>query len=338
MSKSVLMLPPRYSVEGVPLNPYLNLGGLDGIADVLVKSMSDEGTAEGLAAAGFGDAEFQIWRESSSAAPVVAITVNGGSRRDTVEAMSYLVKILPKTLTQVQATSGAAPRNMVTPVMLTPDAVPEAIVKGQLRALVVAVAGGLGLTYLAALLTDGLALSRRGRQSSQLLGPTRSGGGTPAGDQFGRTPPSPFPMSPRDRGTAVETAASSSRWSLLDGPPTSEGGIPEHADVRTVDDDRSVRPEETPMGTGANWRSLVTDSRHWVETHAPGPDSSTPAGEGRSDPDVQELPVPAKRSAEPSTATRPLLLGSLKRARGSSVQSASQDMTDQRQNEKPDAE
>jgi hypothetical protein len=165
---NVLMLPPR-TADGTVKNPYLDLGGMEGIADVLVKSMSDLSTGIAIQQAG-AQGTFSMLRDTASAAPVLLVTVDGPSSDETVAVEKTILDLIPKKLESIQKASGAEPKTFVTSTVITQDTAPTKITKSQLRAVLIVLAIGLAGSYIAAALLDGLLLSRRRRKT----GPTSS--------------------------------------------------------------------------------------------------------------------------------------------------------------------
>ena len=143
-------------------NPYLALGGLDGIADLVSRSMSDAQSVEAVKKDG-GEGEYKIELDHSSPAPLLLLTVESQSPAAASKMTDLLLKRVPANLHDLQAASGADEKAMVKSNLLTRDDKTTTVRKAQTRALVVAGGGGLVLTYLMAALVDG-ALTRRRRR------------------------------------------------------------------------------------------------------------------------------------------------------------------------------
>jgi hypothetical protein len=157
---TVLLLPPQKSANGVIGNPYLSLGGLEGVADVVTTAMTDEATAQALADAGFV-AEYTMDRDRALAGPIITIVVDGSSEKDALGAQRFLLDRVPPTLDDLQVRSNVAAGSRVRSTTVTADPQPQPNRKALIRSLIVAGVAGVGLTLMTAALVDGFLLSRR---------------------------------------------------------------------------------------------------------------------------------------------------------------------------------
>ncbi len=165
---TVLMLPPESRVNGVPVNPYLNLGGLEGMADVLSTAMSDAAVQDEVATAA-QDAEYFVGRDPARVGPVVVVEVTGGSPTDATAVQAILLERLPARLDQLQESVGVRGPARITSSVITEGSEPEPSRRSQIRGVLVAAVGGLALTYLAAAAVDGAAAARRRRRESSRM-------------------------------------------------------------------------------------------------------------------------------------------------------------------------
>lgn len=164
LTAQVSLLPSLAILQGEdqPQNPYLALGGLDGIADLVSRSMSDSKTAEAVKQAG-GEGEYKVELDTSSPAPLLLMTVESPTPAQANKLTDLLLDRVPVNLHDLQASSNTPEKAMVKSKLLTRDEEITTVRKAQTRALVVAGGGGVVLTYLIAALVDGV-LTRRRRE------------------------------------------------------------------------------------------------------------------------------------------------------------------------------
>ena len=180
-----LLLPPSTSVpEGG--NPYLSLGGLDAVGDILSQALTDAPTLETMKAAGLED-EYTVSRDANSAAPVMLITVTSDTERSAVSQSQILLDQLPVTLRALQVSVGVPSPSLITSSVVVRPERATVSHKGQTRAVVVAVAAGLALTVLGTAAVDALWL-RRGRRIE--------GRHTATEDEVAAAPEPPRPADP----------------------------------------------------------------------------------------------------------------------------------------------
>jgi hypothetical protein len=154
VTSTVLLLPPETIVDGEPVNPLMNLGGLDGVTDVLSTAFEDTSEA-GL------DAEYTVERDLTLAGPVVLVNVSDTSPKDALGVQTLLLDRLPVKLDELQEAVGVPNSARITSTVLTEDDTPKSNRKSQIRAVLVVAVVGLAGTYLAASALDGVILGRR---------------------------------------------------------------------------------------------------------------------------------------------------------------------------------
>ncbi|MGF1663433.1 MAG: hypothetical protein ACFCVG_13370 [Kineosporiaceae bacterium] len=157
---TVLLLPPETVVDGRPTNPYLGLGGLDGMADVLSTAMTDAAVQQAVADEGL-TVEYGLGRDLTQSGPVIVVQVTGRTRDEALRAQQFLLDRLPGRLDALQEAVDVRPAARITSTVITQDEVPEVNRRTQTRVLLVAAAGGLAVTYLLAALVDGIVSARR---------------------------------------------------------------------------------------------------------------------------------------------------------------------------------
>jgi hypothetical protein len=152
---TVLLLPPETRVDGRPTNPYLGLGGLDGMADVVSAAMMDAGVQQSVADEGLA-VEYGLGRDLTMSGPVVVVQVTGEAPQDALRGQQFLLDRLPERLDALQEDVGVRPAARITSTVITQDEVTQVNRRSQTRVLLVAAAGGLAGTYLLAALVDGI--------------------------------------------------------------------------------------------------------------------------------------------------------------------------------------
>lgn len=158
-SATQLLIPGANSMpEGA--NPYLFLGGLSPAADVLVRALSSQNVMTEIADLNPG-AEVEISRDTTTAGPIILITVTADSDAAAGEVLDFLVDRTGVILEEFQAIEDIPVENQMTVIPVTVDS--QSVL--QQRTRLVATAGaaivGLVLTLLLAGLVDGLSQRRR---------------------------------------------------------------------------------------------------------------------------------------------------------------------------------
>jgi hypothetical protein len=160
----VVLMPPR-GVSATGDNPFLDLGGLDLPARVLVAYYSSNSTADAIKAVS-PNADVTVSIEESTRSPVIAVDVLDTSPQDALKTLDYVVGTIPTNLTSLQAEVKAPAETRVTSMNLTIDqrAVPD--LTNLVRYLIVVGVGVPALTALLAIAIDG-AIRRRARLRNQ---------------------------------------------------------------------------------------------------------------------------------------------------------------------------
>jgi len=175
----VLLLPPRKAVPKGG-NPYLYLDGLNGIQDVLSRTMSDTQTGQALLEAG-ATGSHGVVPDPLSAGPVLVVTAEDASQEGALQTLRLVLDRVPSTLRRIQTSTQVPDGWMVTSTVITRDDSARMMRKSQLRALVVAVAVGLAATLLGASLLDSFLLRRRSRRGTGARAGNAAGTGGEAG-------------------------------------------------------------------------------------------------------------------------------------------------------------
>jgi len=187
VTSSVLFLPPHSDTVAQGGNPFLALGGLETIAGVVARTVSDSAVQAKVKAAG-GTGEYTVEPDAKAGGPVLLVTVEDRTPARALRTLAVVLKQLPRTLSTLQTTAGVAEPSLITSKEITRDSTAKTVLKPLVRAMIAAMAFGLGVTVLGAALFDGLARRRARRRGATRLG-RESGGIAPrAGEQ--RRPPS----------------------------------------------------------------------------------------------------------------------------------------------------
>jgi hypothetical protein len=321
----ILLLPPK-PAEG-PGNPYIDLGGLNGVGDAVGRALNDATTLEALRRSG-ASAEFTVEPDTLAAAPILLISATDPNPDDAVKTMRALIQQVPIRLQQMQVSQGIAASAQITSTVLSQSAKAEAQFKSQLRALLVAIAGGLTMTWLGTALLD--AWLRR-RQNNQPGAPTKPRApspapaagpipgtmvvpdfsrvitGTASGQRVASVPPSPIaPVAP-----VTPTPAASPRLSPSPLPhPVPHAPAPAPASssrLSTPDSTTASAPRpSTPSPSPAP--AVRPSAQPPAPAPAPRPSTPAPAPAPRpSTPDSTTAPAPASSSrlSTPDSTTAP---------------------------------
>jgi hypothetical protein len=154
-----VLLPPENSLEKGD-NPYLALGGLSTVADILTRSMTDTTTTTSLKAQGVTD-PYTVTIDPTTAAPVIIIQIESATSDSAISSMRAIVAQLPQSLDQVQRSAGVPTGSLIRSNVITQDSEGTPQSKSQVRALLVVAVAGLVGTWLATATLDSLVMRRR---------------------------------------------------------------------------------------------------------------------------------------------------------------------------------
>lgn len=162
----VLVFPPTQTtvVNGerqTPGNPFLELGGLAPIRDLLIRTMTAK-TFQMEMAEKHPSAGFQVASDFTTDGPLLVIQVSAPSNDEAISALDEITGNVPRLLKELQAGKSfpkRAPR--VTSMEVTKDTVAEEDTSGQVRSSIMAGAGVFTVLLLGIGLADGLLRRRR---------------------------------------------------------------------------------------------------------------------------------------------------------------------------------
>lgn len=264
---SVVFLPPPTSVvQGG--NPYLQLGGLNQVVDVVARSLSSQQVAAEMKAEDAAST-FEVVRDLTTSGPILALTVEGRTMDRASLSLKALLARVPSTLTSLQNSLDIGPKSQISSMVLTQDESPEAVTRARLRAVVAAAGVGLLVTLMIVALIDSWLLRRSGSRrrtdqvqdrpqllddslsesSDQSSNLPRSSISPPANVDRRDHPPDVVPVVP-DRRTAESVALEDER------PASPPNGKPSRQDrsrsagMRTPP--RANPSEEAPAGAHAD--------------------------------------------------------------------------------------
>ncbi|WP_449386432.1 hypothetical protein [Cellulomonas soli] len=253
---SVLLVPPEV-VVGDTGNPYLGLNGLQPAADVLARALNDGQAHAELAPPG-GTGDFVVSRDTSSSGPVLVVEVTDTDPTSAVAMLDDVLAAMPPMLEQLQADVDAPADSYIRMTVVTRDDLPESSSKSQIRALLVAVAGGLALTVFLTYAIDGLLVRRglerrRGARAAGTAGGHAASGPSsdgPLGAGLtlapGTTPGSAAPAVPLADAPAPVAQAGTSAPSAPSVPPVPTQGTAPHGPAAALPAEPRTHPRPTP--------------------------------------------------------------------------------------------
>jgi hypothetical protein len=163
----VLLVPPAVSLGSnntVGPNPFLGIGTLAGLNDVLAQAMSGGVAAQELAAEGV-TGTYNVTTNPASSGPLLLLSGQGKTPAAAISIVRHVAALVPRTLNQLQNAAGVTSTKyyVTSSVINAPDRATKSR-KGQIRAVIAGAAAGLVLTLLALAGTDKF-LDRRSRRS-----------------------------------------------------------------------------------------------------------------------------------------------------------------------------
>jgi hypothetical protein len=159
----VLLIPPA----GAPgANPYLALGGLREVAEVLSNSLSDDATAAAVEAQG-AKAKFSVDRDATQAAPFVLIVAEDKDPAMALRTSRAVVDLVEPRLADLQR-SLTVPRNaLIISKVISTDEKATVVRRSQLRAVIAAAGLGLFLVVATVSATERISTQRASRRASR---------------------------------------------------------------------------------------------------------------------------------------------------------------------------
>jgi hypothetical protein len=151
-------------------NPFLAVGTLGPMADILATTASSQQAAHQLKRVGLTDA-YTVEVPPNAAGPFIALSVTGKSRETVEQSMSILVRFVEQQLAQLQrnASTNIAKKNLIGSLVIAAPSTPGPITKSKLEAAVSVAIAGMLLMLLGSFGAEGRARRRGlGRRSGHL--------------------------------------------------------------------------------------------------------------------------------------------------------------------------
>lgn len=159
---SVLFLSPP---TGSGDNPYLDMSGLAGLADVVATRVANSDSTDALLANGT-TGTFTIARDQTTSAPILLIIAKDATAAGALQTAKAVSDLVPSTLASLQSSAAVPTKARVTVSSLTTSKTASAVRKSQLRAVIAVVVLGLIVTLFVVGSIDRAAMRRR-RRSTQ---------------------------------------------------------------------------------------------------------------------------------------------------------------------------
>jgi hypothetical protein len=161
----VLLLPPVNTVDNTSSNPFLQLGGLELTARVLVATYSGTAFQDEIAARA-PDAEVLVSMDESTQGGVIAVDVKDRGEQQTMDLLDDVTGTVSQRLDGLQTEVGVEKKDVVGSMLLAKDTEAKPDYQSLIRILVIVVGGGLVVTGVLALVLDVLLRRRRSGHSA----------------------------------------------------------------------------------------------------------------------------------------------------------------------------
>lgn len=156
----VLLLPPVNTADSTGTNPFLQLGGLEVTARVLVATYSGTAFQDEIASRS-PDAEVVVSMDESTQGGVIAVDVKDRGEKRTLDLLGYVTGTVSERLAGLQSDVGVDSKDIVRSMILAKDAEAKPDFQSLIRVLVLVVGGGVVFTGVLALVVDALLVRRR---------------------------------------------------------------------------------------------------------------------------------------------------------------------------------
>jgi len=161
VTATILLLPPASSaIDGA--NPYLRLGGLGQVVDLIGVALTDQATQLELQAISKDETD-TVQADPRTSSPLLLIDVKDSSPGTALNIRDILVSRAPQRLDDIQSTLGVAKADRITSMVVTLDTQAQEVGKNRLRSAVVAAGLGVALTLVVAALWDANRIRRSRR-------------------------------------------------------------------------------------------------------------------------------------------------------------------------------
>lgn len=160
-SATQLLLPGANSMPA-GANPYLFLGGLSPAADVLVRAIGAKNVLNEVVKK-YPGVQIEISRDTTTAGPIILITVTAGSDAAAGEVLGQLIDRTSTVLDEFQQAENIPAQNRVSVIPVTVDRTSTLQQRSRILGASGAAIVGLVLTLLIAGLVDGASQQRKRR-------------------------------------------------------------------------------------------------------------------------------------------------------------------------------
>lgn len=158
---NIVLLPPASTVAKGG-NPYLQLGNLSQVVDVMIRALNAQSAVEEVAATA-PTGTYEVSPDYTTSSPIFIITAFDQTPEATLATLKTVSDKVAPTLVALQKPLEIAPKSQITSSVLTADDHPTAVRKTQLRALILAVSFGLLFFAMVIAIIDSLLRRRRNR-------------------------------------------------------------------------------------------------------------------------------------------------------------------------------
>jgi hypothetical protein len=160
-SAELTLMPPASSIDSGG-NPYLALGGLKTVVDILVRAMTDDNTVRALLRVGVSN-PYVVSPDLNSSGPLVLVTADGSTAKDALAAVRMIETRIPLTLLRLQQRINIPARNLITSATVRSGDKAVAVGSSKTEVLMGTAVAGLMFTLFATILLDAFVISRQRR-------------------------------------------------------------------------------------------------------------------------------------------------------------------------------
>ena len=226
----VLLLPPRTKPGD---NPYLGLGGLREVTEVLSRSLDDDATVNSLLPADTSTT-YTVDRDFTVDSPIVLVVGDDKTAAGSMDIMTRVTQLLPSRLAQIQRESGASTGSLVTSTVVKIDLKPKVVRNTQVRAIIAGGAIGLFLTLFLVAAAERLIRTRAARRRP---GPDPS----PPDDTTLAEEPTGAPDAALRRASAANEGPGGTAYERASprGNVNDDGSLDDQADDRSAQEDEA---------------------------------------------------------------------------------------------------
>lgn len=160
---NIVLLPPTSTVEKGG-NPYLQLGNLSQVVDVMIRALNSQSAVQQTVAIA-PTGTYEVAPDYTTSGPIFVITAQDVTPEATLATLKAVSDKVAPTLAGLQESLAIAPPSQITSTVLTSDGQPSTVRKTQLRALIVAAAVGLIFSAMLIALIDSFLRRRNARRA-----------------------------------------------------------------------------------------------------------------------------------------------------------------------------